>query len=417
MKRRVAVDLSVLRDSRNLRLLAIGEVLSGFGSQAVLVAIPFQVYVLTRSAALVGLLGLVELVPIIVFSLLGGAIADRMERRKLMLIGQTAIVTSAASLAAISIAGDPPVGLIFVFAGLLAAGATVDNVTRSAIVPALAGDRLRAALSITYGLHTMSAVIGPAIGGLMIAAFGVEAAYAGQTVAFIVMMGITLALPRLQPAPTDEEHLPILRSIVEGLRFVRGNSALMGSFAIDLVAMTFGMPRALFAVLALTVFDAGASGTGLLYASVSAGATVAALTTGWVEHARWLGRIVIGAVTVWGLAIAAAGFMPSLWPAAACLAIAGAADSISAVCRSIINQTVTPEHLRGRMSATFMLVVTSGPRLGDLESGIAASLTTASVAVVSGGFACVVGVAVIVALFPALARYDGRQVTVAGGVP
>ena len=417
MKRRVAVDLTVLRDSRNLRLLAIGEVLSGFGSQAVLVAIPFQVYVLTRSAALVGLLGLVELVPIIVFSLLGGAIADRMERRKLMLIGQMAIAGSAAALAAISIAGDPPVVLIFVFAALLAAGATVDNVTRSAIVPALAGDRLRAALSITYGLHTMSAVIGPAIGGLMIAAFGVEAAYAGQTVAFVVMMGITLALPRLEPAPTDTEHPPILRSIVEGLRFVRGNSALMGSFAIDLVAMTFGMPRALFAVLALTVFDAGASGTGLLYASVSAGATIAALTTGWVEHARWLGRIVIGAVLVWGLAIAAAGFMPSLWPAAALLAVAGAADSISAVCRSIINQTVTPEHLRGRMSAIFMLVVTSGPRLGDLESGIAASLTTASVAVVSGGFACVVGVVVLVALFPALARYDSRQVVVAGGVP
>jgi MFS family permease len=415
MKRRVAVDLTVLRDSRNLRLLAIGEVLSGFGSQAVLVAIPFQVYVLTRSAALVGLLGLVELVPIIVFSLLGGAIADRMERRKLMLIGQTAIAVAAASLAAISIAGDPPVILIFLFAALLAGGATVDNVTRSAIVPALAGDRLRAALSITYGLHTMAAVIGPAIGGLMIAAFGVEAAYAGQTVAFIVMMGITLALPRLEPAPTDSEHLPIGRSIIEGLKFVRGNSALMGSFAIDLVAMTFGMPRALFAVLALTVFDAGASGTGLLYASVSAGATIAALTTGWVEHARWLGRIVIGAVTVWGLAIAAAGFMPSLWPAALCLAIAGAADSISAVCRSIINQTVTPEHLRGRMSAIFMLVVTSGPRLGDLESGIAASLTTASVAVVSGGFACVAGVAVIVLLFPALAKYDGLQV--ASGVP
>jgi hypothetical protein len=415
MKRRVAVDLTVLRDSRNLRLLAIGEVLSGFGSQAVLVAIPFQVYVLTRSAALVGLLGLVELVPIIVFSLLGGAIADRMERRKLMLIGQTAIAGSAASLAAISIAGDPPVALIFLFAALLAAGATVDNVTRSAIVPALAGDRLRAALSITYGLHTMAAVIGPAIGGLMIAAFGVEAAYTGQAAGFVVMMGITLALPRLEPAPTDTEHPPIFRSIVEGLRFVRGNSALMGSFAIDLMAMTFGMPRALFAVLALTVYDAGASGTGLLYASVSAGATIAALTIGWVEHARWLGRIVIGAVTVWGLAIAAAGFMPSLWPAAALLAVAGAADSISAVCRSIINQTVTPEYLRGRMSAIFMLVVTSGPRLGDLESGIAASLTTASIAVVSGGFACVVGVAVIVALFPALAKYDGRQV--ASGVP
>ncbi len=413
MKRRVAVDLTVLRDSRNLRLLVIGELFSGLGAQAVLVAIPFQVYVLTHSAALVGLLGLVELVPIVVLSLLGGAIADRIDRRRLMLFAQV---------------GDHGLGG---FAGrdqlrrrparrssssssraLLAAGATVDNVTRSAVVPALAGDRLRAALSITYGLHTMSAVIGPALGGLMIAAFGVESAYTAQAVGFLVMIGVTLALPSLPPAPSDEEHPPILRSILEGLRFVRGNSALMGSFAIDLVAMTFGMPRALFAVLALTVYDAGASGTGLLYASVAAGATVAALTTGWVEHARWLGRIVIGAVIVWGLAIAGAGFMPSLWPAAALLAIAGAADSISAVCRSIINQTVTPEHLRGRMSAIFMLVVTSGPRLGDLESGIAASLTTASVAVVSGGFACVAGVAVIVLLFPALAAYDGdRQLT------
>ena len=140
------------------------------------------------------------------------------------------------------------------------------------------------------------------------------------------MIAVTLALPRLPPAPTDTEHPPIGESIREGLRFVRRNQALMGSFAIDLVAMTFGMPRALFAVLALTVFDAGASGTGLLYASVSAGATVAALTTGWVEHARWLGRIVIGAVLAWGSAIAAAGLMPTIWLAAGLLALAGAAD-------------------------------------------------------------------------------------------
>jgi hypothetical protein len=322
---------------------------------------------------------------------------------------QLAIAASATALAAISFAEDPPVILIYLFAALLAGGSTVDNVTRSAVVPALAGDRLRAALSVSYGLHQVAAVVGPGIGGLMIAAVGIGSAYTIQAAGFLLMLGITVTLPRLDPAPTDTEHLPILQSIREGLTFVRRNSALMGSFAADLVAMTFGMPRALFAVLALTVFDAGASGTGLLYASVSAGAVVGALTTGWVEHARWLGRIVIGAVAVWGLAIAGAGFMPSIWPAAALLAIAGAADSVSAVCRSIINQSVTPEELRGRMSATFMLVVTSGPRLGDLESGIAASLTTAGVAVVSGGLACVGGIALIAMLFPALMAYDGRQ--------
>lgn len=403
------MDLSVLRDSRNLRLLTIGEVFSGLGSQATLVAIPFQIYSLTGSAALVGLLGIVELVPIVVASLLGGAIADRIERRRLLLAAQTAILLSAAALAAITFAEEPPVPLIFFFAALMAGGSTVDNVTRSAIIPALAGDRLRAALSINFGLFQVAAVVGPALGGLMIAALGTGAAYAAQAGGFCVMLGVTAALPRLYPAPTATEHPPLLRSIREGFTFVRGNSALMGSFAIDLMAMTFGMPRALFAVLALSVYDAGASGTGLLYASVSAGAVIAALTTGWIEHARWLGRIVIGAVLVWGAAIAAAGLMPSIWPAAAMLAIAGAADSVSAVCRSIINQTVTPEILRGRMSAIFTLVVTSGPRLGDLEAGVAASLTTAGIAVVSGGLACIVGVVLITALFPALAAYDGRR--------
>ncbi|MDA0166762.1 MFS transporter [Solirubrobacter ginsenosidimutans] len=409
MKRRIAVDLSVLRDNRPLRRLISGELISGLGSQAALVAIPYQVYTLTKSPALVGLLGIVELLPIVICSLFAGAIADRVERRKLMFGAQLAIAASATVLAAISFAEDPPVLLIYLLAALLAGGSTVDNVTRSAVVPALAGDRLRAALSVSYGLHQVAAVVGPGIGGLMIAAVGIGSAYTIQAAGFLLMLGITVTLPRLDPAPTDTEHPPILQSIREGLTFVRRNSALMGSFAADLVAMTFGMPRALFAVLALTVFDAGASGTGLLYASVSAGAVVGALTTGWVEHARWLGRVVIGAVAVWGLAIAGAGFMPSIWPAAALLAIAGAADSVSAVCRSIINQSVTPEELRGRMSATFMLVVTSGPRLGDLESGIAASLTTAGVAVVSGGLACVAGIALIAVLFPALIAYDGRQ--------
>ena len=166
----------------------------------------------------------------------------------------------------------------------------------------------------------------------------------------------------------------MLRSIGEGLRFVRRNRALTGSFAIDLMAMTFGMPRALFPVLAVSVYHAGAAGTGLLYAAVSVGATVAALTTGWLAHARRLGRIVIWAVAVWGAAIALAGLMPALWPAAVLLAVAGAADSVSAVCRSTINQTVTPDHMRGRMSSTFSLVVTSGPRLGDVEAGGVAAL-------------------------------------------
>jgi MFS family permease len=201
----------------------------------------------------------------------------------------------------------------------------------------------------------------------------------------------------------------VFRSIAEGLRFVAGKQALVGSFAIDLMAMTFGMPRALFPVLAVSVYGAGAEGTGLLYAAVAAGATIAALTTGWLEHARRLGVVVIWAVTVWGAAIALAGLAGSIGLAAALLAIAGAADSVSAVCRTTINQSVTPDAMRGRMSSVFSLVVTSGPRLGDIESGAVAGLTGPRFSVTSGGLACMAGVALIVFAFPALVRYDAEE--------
>ena len=206
------------------------------------------------------------------------------------------------------------------------------------------------------------------------------------------------AAAAMSPQPPQGDGTPpasVLRSIGEGLRFVRRNRALTGSFAIDLMAMTFGMPRALFPVLAVSVYHAGAAGTGLLFAAVSVGATVAALTTGWLAHARRLGLITIWAVAIWGAAIALAGLMPALWPAAVLLAVAGAADSVSAVCRSTINQTVTPDHMRGRMSSTFSLVVTSGPRLGDVEAGAVAALAGPRFSVVSGGLACVAGAALL----------------------
>ena len=209
-----------------------------------------------------------------------------------------------------------------------------------------------------------------------------------------------------QPALHRDSEVGVGRSIADGLRFVRSNEALVGSFVVDLVAMTFGMPRALFPVLAVSVYHAGAEGTGLLFAAVSAGATVAALTTGWLEHARRLGRIVLWAVAVWGAAIALAGLAGSLALAAVLLAIAGAADSVSAVCRSTINQTVTPDAMRGRMSSVFSLVVTSGPRLGDVESGAVAGLSGPRISVTTGGLACIAGVAVVAVMFPALVHYD-----------
>ena len=406
---RLTADTTALRESRDLRLLILGNFVSGLGTQATLVALPYQVYVQTRSPLLTGLLGAAELVPLVTMALVGGALADRFDRRKLLLADQVGLVVVAAALCAAALAGHPPVGVLYVLAGLTTGFGAIQNVTRSAIIPNLvAPEQIRPALAINFGLYQLTMVIGPGLGGLLISAGGVEVAYGVDAVSCAAMVAAALALSPQVPHG-DGEHPPIGRSIAEGLRFVRGNRALLGSFAIDLVAMTFGMPRALFPVLAVSVYHAGASGTGLLFASVSAGATVAALTTGWLERVRRLGLIVIGAVVVWGAAIAVAGLASSIWPAAALLAVAGAADSVSAVCRSVINQTVTPDAMRGRMSSVFSLVVTSGPRLGDVEAGTVASLASPRFSMTSGGLACIAGVGLIVLAFPQLAAYDAEH--------
>jgi MFS family permease len=407
---RFVIDLSPLRASRDLRLLIAGELVSGLGTQAVLVALPFQIYLETRSAFLTGLLGAVELIPLVAMSLLGGAIADRFDRRRLLLLVQFGLVLAPAGLAAITFAEDPPLWGLYVLGGALAGFNAVQNVVRSAIIPNLVEPRLlRSALALNFGLFQLTLVIGPGLGGLLIAWLGVGAAYVIDAASCLAMVAAVIAMSPQLPIGSEGPELGIWKSIGEGLRFVRGNQALMGSFAIDLVAMTFGMPRALFPVLSVGVYGAGAAGTGLLYAAVSAGATVAALTTGWLAHARRLGRITIFAVLAWGAAIALAVLVSSLWPAAALLAIAGAADSVSAVCRSTINQTVTPDHMRGRMSSVFSLVVTSGPRLGDVEAGAVASATGPRFSVTSGGLACIAGVGLILLAFPALMRYDAEE--------
>ena len=299
---RLAADFTPLRASRDLRLLIAGTVVSGLGTQATLVALPYQLYVETRSPFLTGLLGAVELLPLVSMSLLGGALADRHDRRRLLLADQVALVVNAGLLALLAFLGSPPIVLLYVLGGLLAGFAAVQNVIRSAILPNLVAPELvNAAIALNFGLTQLTYVIGPGLGGLMIGLFGVGAAYSVQAVTCLAMVAAAAAMSPQPPTGRGDgaERPPVLRSIAEGLRFVRRNQALLGSFAIDLLAMTFGMPRALFAVLAVSVYGAGAEGTGLLYAAVAAGATVAALTTGWLAHARRLGRIVIWAVAVW----------------------------------------------------------------------------------------------------------------------
>jgi MFS family permease len=403
--RAVVVDTGPLRESRDYRLLAVGGFVSGLGTQVTLVALPFQVYVLTGSSFDVGLIGLAELLPLVALSLIGGALADRTERRRLLLAAQLVQLSTSALLAVGAATGPPPVAALYVLAGIAAAASAVDRPTRTAMIPGLvAPEQLQPAVSFNYGLAQLTMVVGPAAGGIVIAAAGLRWAYTLDVATFAAMV-TAVGLMRRQPPPAGHAEESFLRAVRSGLRFAAGRGELMGSFAADILAMTFGMPRALFPALSLTLYHAGATGVGLLYAALSFGATVSALSTGWLGRVRRLGRIVVIAIAGWGAAVTLAGLTHTLAVAMVCLAVAGAADSVSAVCRSSILLMATPDAMRGRMSAIFTLVVTGGPRLGDVESGSVAALFGAQAAVASGGILCVLGLAPIVAAFPAFWRY------------
>jgi MFS family permease len=351
----------------------------------------------------------------IIVSLLGGAILDRRDRRPVLAVAQIGIITAVGALAVLAISSShPPVVAILILGGLLAGCTALDGVCRSAIIPGTLGkERLRHGLALNYGLFQATSVIGPGLGGVMIAVFSVSGAYVIDAVSCLGPLIAAFLIAPQHPVGLEvgESHPPIGSQIAEGLRFVGSTKALAGSFVIDLNAMAFGMPRALFAVLSLSVYHSGAIGTGALYAAIAAGGTISVLTSGWVTEARRIGRIVIGCVALWGLAILAAGLTRSIYVAVLLLAVAGWADGISAVCRSTISQLLTPDRMRGRMGAVFSLVVTSGPRLGDIESGLVAGAVGALNSVLIGGAACIVGVGATMLAFPALAAFDADRHT------
>jgi hypothetical protein len=355
----------------------------------------------------VGLLGLFELGPMIVVSLVGGAIADRRDRRPVLAVAQIGVIAVTGLLFALSlVVHRPPIIGVLVLGGLLAGCTALDGVARGAIIPGILGpEHLRSGMAFSYGMYQSTGIIGPSIGGVVIGLVGVRWMYLADAISCGGMLVAALAIAP-QPPHSYEGHPSVAQSIAEGLRFVGSNRALAGSFAIDINAMLFGMPRALFVVLSERVYHAGAGGTGLLYTAIAVGGTISVLGSGWVQHINRLGRLTIGMVVLWGMAIGFTGLVDTIVPAAIFLAIAGWADGISAVCRSTISQTVTPDRLRGRMSSVFSLVVTSGPRLGDIESGLVAGLAGAPGSVLIGGAGCIAGVGLTLLAFPQLAAYE-----------
>ncbi|MBV8526968.1 MAG: MFS transporter [Candidatus Dormibacteraeota bacterium] len=413
--RRLAVDVRPLLESPPFRRLFAGQLVSLIGRQITVVAVPFQVYSLTRSPFAVGLLGLVQALPLIAFSLLAGAITDRLDRRRILMVTQLCLAVCSGALLVGALSGHISLAAIYLIVGVAAAFAAVDSPTRTAVMPRLvSGERLTAALALNILVFQTSLVAGPALGGLVIAKLGLGSAYLIDVATFAAGFTAVFRLPPQPPA--GEHHEAPIAAIRRGLTFARKEQAILGGFAMDLTAMIFGLPRALFPVLAAMTFHVGPAGLGLLYAAPGFGAVLAILVTGWVSHAKRLGRVIVVTIAIWGVSIIAFGFARSLVIGLVLLAIAGGADSFSAVCRNTIMQTLTPDDLRGRVTALYFMVVVSGPYLGDLEAGAVASLTTPLISAVSGGVLSLLGLAAAAVRFPAVWRYrSGRQVVTLAG--
>jgi hypothetical protein len=385
------------------------------GSQITLVALPYQVFTLTGSSLMVGLISLVELGPLIVLSLIGGAYADAIDRRRVLLVTQILLAVMSAALAANAFAG-PALWPLFVVAAFAGGLAGVDATTRRALIPALVpASDLPATAALNAMLLRSAQVVGPALGGLIIATLGLGSAYLIDLCTFTAAL---VAIGLMHPHPPEGGGTPVSWSgFREGLSFLRRTPILQGIMLIDINAMVFGTPRALFPAIGTEVLGGGAGMVGLLYAAPAAGAFVGALTSGWVGRVQRQGWAVVIAAGGWGAAIAAVAFVGSLVPVLVLLAVAGFADIISEVFRSTISQVVVPDSLRGRISALFIVQVTGAPRVGDLESGVVGAAIGTQPAVLVGGLACLVGLAVITAWRPAITRWrvDALGRPVAGG--
>lgn len=406
--RGVAVDITPLRRSRDFRLLWFGQLISLTGRYITLVALPFQVFLLTRSSLAVGLIGLVELGPLMAFSILGGPITDRVDRRLLILFTEIALAATSGLLLIGALVGHPPLAYLYVVAGLQAGLFGINLPTRAAAVPNLVSRAdLPAALALNQVLYNGANVVGPAVAGLILAHLGLKWAYGADLATYSASIIAALLLRSLPPKREEGVEAPTgWRAMKEGFSYLRSRRVLISTFLIDLDAMIFGMPRAVFPALAVAVFKVGPEGLGLLYAAPSAGALIGAVTAGWVGRIRHQGRAVIWAVAIWGAAITAFGFAGRVfWLGLFFLAVAGAADVVSAVFRGTILQLSVPDALRGRISAVHIAVVTGGPRLGDVEAGAIASLVSPTFSVVSGGLACVLGVLLLAKVVPELGRY------------
>ena len=413
-----APDVGTLRRCPHARQLLLGNFVSSIGTQASLVALPYQLFVLTGSAALTGLVGAAEVVPMVAATLGTGVLCDRLDRRGLLLAVQVALIGGALGLAATAMTASPSIAVIYALAALKASAVASQNVIRTSMLPRLAPrEDLPAVLSLNAALSQLSVVVGPAGGGLLIGVTDVSAVYFLDALSClaVVLAGLKLAAT---PPRGENRGESAWQAVQAAVGFVRRSPPLLGSLSIDAMAMTLAMPRALFPILSLSVFGTGSAGAGLLFAAVAVGATAATAASGWVRHVTRPGRVVVGAVVAWGLAVASLGSASTLWWGALCLVVAGAADGVSTIARSIMNRMATPDDLRGRVTSLYTVSSLGAPRMGDVEAGLLGGALGPGWAITGGGLACAAGAGLLAFRLPAFWRYELEPVRdSATGVP
>lgn len=414
---RLFADLTPLRVSAPYRRLWAALGITNVGQQMTAVAVGLQVYDITQSSLMVGFVGLAQLVPLVAFGLYGGTLSDAYDRRIIGIVTAVGLWLCSVALLVQSMAGWSSVGVLYLVVAVQSAFFAVGNPARQAIIPRLISrDLLPAANALGMVTWNIGFTVGPLIGGLLVAASGtVSVPYAVDVVAFTAVAWAMYRLPSLPPEVPEGQARPRAgwASVKEGFAFLRGKVNLQMTFYQDIVAMVFGMPRALFPAIAAqwyggTTRDVALT-LGLLSAAPAAGALVSGILSGPLGRVRWQGRAIVLAIMVWGAAIAAFGLTRTLPLALLLLAVAGAADNVSAVFRSTILQAATPDEYRGRLQGVFTVVVAGGPRLGDVEAGVVASIGGEAFSVVSGGIACIVLSGLLVAKAPSFWRYDARD--------
>jgi MFS family permease len=403
---RLRIDVSPLRSSRDFRLLFFSGLITYLGSMITYVALPFQVAQLTGSYVAVGLIGLVELAPLIVFGLYGGALADSVDRRVMVLATEVAAGILVSLLLVNALMPTPQLWTLYVVAMLLAAVDGLQRPSLDAMIPRVVSHaQLPAASALTSIRWTVGSIVGPAIGGLLLSAGGAATAYGVDVVTFVLSVVLLYRVRSIKAAGGGTER-PSLRHVAEGIRYALSRKDLMGTYAVDMIAMVFAFPYALFPFLAQELDAPWA--LGLLYSAGAVGSLLVTLTSGWTSSVHRHGRAIVLSAMIWGLGIALVGTTSSLWLVLLFLAVAGGADMVSGIFRSAMwNQTI-PDDVRGRMAGIELLSYSIGPLLGQVRSSAAASLTSLRMSFISGGVLCIIGVAVSAFALPSLWNFDNR---------